>query len=154
MKSQNRLPFVAEQLRRAIGTPDDSNVSDPYWKRLVCDDLAKGWGTPPGFKMLNFYVQVREDDPRLTPDGIRAIGLSLRQAAFGWLQDQTIEAERAGKTQLISCKTPNVKVVLRSHLHSDFFLHKHLLLAVEVYTYPALLPPVLTAGEGEEIKPV
>jgi hypothetical protein len=112
------------------------SVGDPCRPPFKCDDLAKGYGVPKGFKGMNFFVTLRANDPRLTEKGTDSIGRMLQQKAFNWL------SKLAQSEGLMACESPKV-IVSRNHPLTGNPLSAGVLwVCLQVYAYPPLTPEV------------
>lgn len=147
--------FLAESISRTVGSPGDLGAcDDPYHLTLPCDDLLKGWGTPPGFELRTFYVEFKRNDPRLTADGIILLGQKLRVAAFKWLRNQVTDCEGNITGKRLACRNPRVFVTTHDGLTADPLMANYGYICVEVYAYDVLAPPILGAGPNEVGEPV
>lgn len=142
-KSHDRATIWLELFRRIIGVfdeaPDSYNISNPYnFRSIPCDDLAKGLGTPPGFKRMVFYVELDLEDPRMTTDSLTRIAGRMNEHIRKWLHKET----EVGSNK-IACKTPTVEVATSTQSYTD---KSFTIISVSVYVYDKLEPEIKLAS--------
>ena len=142
--------YVLKVITERVGRFGEYSAGDPYQPRDSFDTLRRGGGTPKGFRLQTFAVEIEDSqDPRLTLDGLNHIGYKLRLAAETWLAKE-LEKDRYG---LIGSAIPDILVTTRPP--SPVFAERdkeRLWICVKVYVYPRLNPDILSAPEGEPLK--
>ena len=141
--------YIYSRIVKYVGEFGGANsVADPYQLPYSYSDLRTNFGTPPGFKLQAFAVEIKDaNDSRLTEDGLKHIAYQLRDAADAWMVSQ-LKEDRYG---LIGCVTPNIFVTVRPASAMEMDSRERLWIAIKVYVYPRLSPTVLTAAEGEAL---
>ncbi len=125
-------------LRKYIGIFGDHDSSNPYKPFPPVADLARGWGTPPGFKKMHFTIMEHANDARLNPEGLARVAQALRHAADEWLLKECQE------NGLWACKTPQVHIQTGIDPAMD---RRFVQFCLTAYVYPPLTAKVETKLE-------